>query len=221
MKMVSNYGNHNNWKQINLQLASFACGLALATIAFIGGGEILRDEGSTQSSSSLTQTESRSIGSVMAEPDFGSVAVDFPALRQPRSIGVIQDEPDFGFTGIEAAPAAVDPHFKTGAESVSAIEGDYLGQGQSSVVESFVIPANSFYPLVQESSHPAAYWASQITDEDFGGVYLPYVQGSEDEVAGATSVSNLNDYLGLGQPGEGTQADRLFSTMADADHDSR
>ena len=137
MKMVSNYGKYNNWKHINVPLASFACGLALATVAFIGGGEILRDIGSTQSSASLTQTEARSIGVVMDEPDFGSVAVDYSALRQPRPIGVVMDEPDFGYLGIESAPAVVDPYFGMGAESVPAIEGDYLGLGQPSVSQSF------------------------------------------------------------------------------------
>jgi hypothetical protein len=130
MKMVSTYDNHNNWKRINVPLASFACGVALATVAFIGGSEILRDEESTQSGASLTQTESRSIGAVMAEPDFGSVAVDYSALQQSRSIGIVMDEPDFGYLGIESAPAVVDPYFGTGAGSVSAIEGDYLALGQ-------------------------------------------------------------------------------------------
>jgi hypothetical protein len=40
-----------------------------------------------------------------------------------------------------------------------------------------------------------------VTDENFGGTYLPYMQGSRQEVA-ATTSNNLNNFLGLGQPGE-------------------
>ena len=43
-------------------------------------------------------------------------------------------EPDFGAVSIESAPAVIDPYFGTGAESVSAIEGDYLGITQSDMV---------------------------------------------------------------------------------------
>jgi hypothetical protein len=42
MKMVS----HNTWKRTNVQLVSLACGLALATVAIVGGNEILRDNDS-------------------------------------------------------------------------------------------------------------------------------------------------------------------------------
>jgi hypothetical protein len=100
MKMVSTPPSSNSWKRINSQLAAFAGGLALATVAIIGGGEILRDGGNTERTSSLPRTESRAVGLGMNEPDFGSVTADYSALRQSvaasRSIGPAMDEPDFG-----------------------------------------------------------------------------------------------------------------------------
>jgi hypothetical protein len=133
MKMVSTPPSSNSWKRINSQLAAFAGGLALATVAIIGGGEILRDGGNTERTSSLPRTESRAVGLGMNEPDFGSLVIG--------PVGLVMDEPDFGSVtadrlafahSVTTSPGStevartpiVDPHFGTGAESVSALEGD-------------------------------------------------------------------------------------------------
>jgi hypothetical protein len=137
----------SNRKRISVQVASFACGLALAAIAFISGGEIL--DGGANSDSTPSQAKVTSLGLVMAEPDFGTVAVDYNTLNptghaassvglgmpEPdfgsmtasypaNGVGVGMSEPDFGLV-LKAYAAIVDPHFGTGAESVSAIEGEY------------------------------------------------------------------------------------------------
>lgn len=128
--MVSTLQGSHNWKRINVPLASFAGGLALGTVAIIGGGELLGDNGDTASAPSRAQAESRSLGPVMDEPDFGSVAIESaPAIVDPHfgtgadSVSAIEGD-NIGVDQLEFA--VVDPHFGTGLESVSAIEGDYL-----------------------------------------------------------------------------------------------
>lgn len=139
MKTVSNIPSSNNWKRINLQLASLAGGLALATAALLGSGEILRDQAATDTASAPVFVESRPIGPVMDEPDFGSVAADSTAFQQPQAapqvIGLVMPEPDFGsvpadYTALrpstegQSERSIIDPHFGTGPESVSAVEAD-------------------------------------------------------------------------------------------------
>ncbi len=145
MKLVSTFPG--NSKRINLQLASFAGGPALATIAFIGGGEILGDGGDTEQTSSLSRVESRSVG-LANVPDFGFVAADHSTFKQSvlasRSINPVMDVPDFGlvaadysafgqsviasqgFTNEASGTQIIDPHLGNGVESISVIESDYL-----------------------------------------------------------------------------------------------
>lgn len=136
MKSVSTLPK--NKKDINVQLASFACGLALATVAFIGAGEILKDgNGSTPQTSPPAKAVLP--GVVMPEPDFGSAAGDYSAFKRPLTapwiIGLVMPEPDFGSVPADysafrpstegpSEQSIIDPHFGTGPESVSVIEGE-------------------------------------------------------------------------------------------------
>ena len=95
MKSVSSLPT--NKRSVNLQLASFVCGLALASITFIGAGEILKHE---HSSTPQASPQMRVAIPVMPEPDFGSFAADYLAFEQlwtaPRVIDLVVPEPDFG-----------------------------------------------------------------------------------------------------------------------------
>jgi hypothetical protein len=143
---------HDN-RHLNISSVSLAAGVALTGAVIIGSIGVLWDKSDTKTASAPIPAIAKSVGPVMQEPDFGSVAADYWAFRQP---GAAMAEPDFGsvaadysaFPRVDSArmpgtdalgrtdesPAVVDPYFGTGAESVSAIEGDDLSAIESPTV---------------------------------------------------------------------------------------
>ena len=136
---------HDN-KHLNIRSISLAAGVALTGAVIIASIGVVWTRSDAEVASAPIPVLAKSLGAVMAEPDFGSVAADHSAFSQPG--GAVMAEPDFGSVAADHSAfsqpggaimqdtdalgqtgetlTVVDPYFGTGAESVSAIEGDDL-----------------------------------------------------------------------------------------------
>jgi hypothetical protein len=112
MKLVSNYGS-SNWKRSNLQIATLACGVALAAVAIVGGSEVLRDNGDSGSVSPVRVAQPT--GPVLDPTDFGSQGIEYRLAQQEAraaSAAALQDARGIGQPGegVESAEATlIDP----------------------------------------------------------------------------------------------------------------
>jgi hypothetical protein len=243
------YGNTHDSKHNNIRIVSLAAGLALATAAVIGGSNLLKENSSSNSGSAVTPQVERTAPQfstaadavyasqgIRASSQFGTAADAVYAVESltPQTSSAITDARD---QALGLGQPSVGQSFSTSADAVYAAVGlayvqpatvpnaaidardQALGIGQPSVGQSFSTAADAVYSA--ESLSVPTSGSAGVTDENFGGAYLPYMQGSLQEVA-ATTSTNLNNFLGLGQPGEGASSESpMFGSMADADYASR
>ena len=215
MKMVSNYGS--NWKRTNVQLVSLACGLALATVAIVGGNEILRDK---DSAVIIPPAALQPQFATASDADYASLGLAYLRSAQvtPESlVGPAEalgiGQPGEGTKSVEAT--LFDPHF-------AVLEELLMGPSErSQSVEATLIDPTDFgslgieFQLAQqgkttESVHAAEAYAafrpetSAVPQPQFGtaadAVYAAQSLGSQQ------AAVSLGDALGIGQPGEGTQS---------------
>jgi hypothetical protein len=206
------YRNHSN-KHLSIQIASLAAGLALATVAVMGGSEVLKENNSSNSATQVTPRVER------VAPQFGSMT---DAVYASQGITAPSQ---FG-TAADAVSATESLRPKTAA---AVNTGEYLGIGQPAVAQSFATMADAAQAV--ESLRPQT--SSAVNTGEYLGIGQPAVgqsfatmadaaQAVESLRAQTSSAVNTGEYLGLGQPGEATQTvEPMFGTMADADYASR
>jgi len=135
MKLVS----HNTWKRTNVQLVSLACGLALATVAIVGGNEILRDNDSVVI---VSPAALQPQFATAADADYASLGLAYLRSAQvtPESVVDPAEALGIGQPG-EGTQSVAAPQFGTAADAAYAAEslgaqqaavslGDALGIGQ-------------------------------------------------------------------------------------------
>ncbi|HEU0075636.1 MAG TPA: hypothetical protein VFS30_16660 [Dehalococcoidia bacterium] len=218
------YRNTNDSKHNNIRIASLAAALALATAAVIGGSNLLKEDSIGKSPSAVTPRVERTAPqfSTAADAVFAS-----QGIRAPSQFG----------TAADAVYAAQSIRPQTA--SVDVNNGSHLGLGQPSVGQSFGTAADAVYAsvglaYVQRASVPDA--AIDARDQSLGigqpavgqsfataadAVFAAESLLAQQEVASVATSLDTSDFLGLGQPGEGTSAEPQFGTMADADYASR
>jgi hypothetical protein len=199
------YRNTTDNSSRNIRIVSLAAGLALATVAVISGGEILKENSHTNNTSVTPRIE-RNVS------QFGTAADAVYAAQgiEVSSPFVVAPEPDYWVESLRPV-----------TNTTTADEGLYLGIGQPSVGQSFSTQADAVYAA--ESLRPV----TNTTDADEGlylGIGQPSVGQSfntqADAVYGAESLRPASNatvaddglYLGIGQPSVG----QSFSTAADA-----
>jgi hypothetical protein len=114
--------NTNHSTQINSHIVALAAGLALGAVAVIGGSDLLKASSkSTSNTSAVTPRVER------ISPQFGTAADAVYASQGVRPVTEFGTAADavYAAEALGAATSVVDPHFGTGVESVSVIEGDY------------------------------------------------------------------------------------------------
>jgi len=215
------FRNTSNNKHIDIRIVSLAAGLALATAAVIGGSDLLKENNTSKSTAPVTAPVERTAPqfSTIADAAFAS-----QGIRGPSEFG----------TMVDAVYAAESIRPQTA--SVDINDGSHLGLGQPAVSQSFANMADAVYAVESLNLRTAS---GDIDGGEYLGLGQPAVGQSfanmadavyavqsvvpEQEVASAASVSstNLDNFLGLGQPGEGTRSEPQFATMADADYASR
>ena len=199
MKMVS----HNTWKRTNVQLVSLACGLALATVAIVGGNEILRDNDAT--------------------------VIISPAAVQPQF--ATASDADYASLGLAyLRTAEVTPESLVGPAEALGI--GQPGEGTKSVAATLIDPTDFgslgiAYQLTQQGKTTESVQAAEAYAAfrpQTSVVPQPQFGTAADAVYAAESLGTQQapvspgDALGIGQPGEGTQsvAAPQFGTAADA-----
>jgi len=105
----------SNWKRTNLQLASLACGLALATVVAIGGSQLLRNNGNTGTNATGARVVSQSTGSIIDPSDFGSLGIEFVLAQQAgnaAALASVEEAQGIGQPGEgvkSSVPTFIDP----------------------------------------------------------------------------------------------------------------
>jgi hypothetical protein len=198
-KVTINIPGKDNWKRTNLQLASLACGLALATVVAIGASQLLRDNGNTGTSAPGARVVSQPTGST-----FGSLGIESDQAHMvTNAAGIPGFEEALGNTAQPAEATLVDPtdFGSLGvAHTLSQSEATQFGSMVDAVYASQGIEAQSQF--------------GSMADADYSAIGLAYVQSASVPEA----IDGRDGALGLGQPAEGAQSESpIFGTMADAD----
>lgn len=233
---MSNFLGHYNWKQVNLQLVSFAGGLALASVAVIGGSEILRDRGSSNERGSLSAPQAERLS-----PQFDTAAADSP-LNFVYVVGSQSEaetlERAFATEALvdsgvsERDVMVIDSPQEEAALFLASGELAQVDDGGVTLVDLRTPSAPAFnaseenhgaFPLVQEMSHrqvgPAPpsqtsgiYSAEVIYPTDFGsqGNAHQLAQAEKGQFGTAADAAYASEVLG-----ELSSVPRMFGTMVD------
>jgi hypothetical protein len=243
MKMVSHHGNNINWKRTNVQLASLACGVALAAVAIVGGSELLRDKTDTgivtpvqvmqptsvpeQSPSYLpeTATDYSLPTTFAADVDNSVPSAAVTGLQNARGLGqpdevtrsaeaTLIDPTDFGSLGVESM---LQPQYGTDADAAFDAQG--LAWQQADAVVSGYIP--DIHGIGQAAEATQSVEATLIDPTDFGSLGIesaPAESSYPPEAAVDYSLPTTfaADLFGAGHPDEGSEAaSPMFGTMVD------
>jgi len=149
------YRNHTS-KNHSIQIVSLAAGLALATVAVIGGSEVLK-ENTSDSTTQVTPRVER------IAPQFGSMA---DAASASQSI-----TPATQFGTIADAAQAVDSLRPQTSSVVN--NGEYLGIGQPAVGQSFATMADAAYASLPVISQEVASAVTTVEAQTFLGIGQP------------------------------------------------